>query len=170
MRRASIGERASALVAAFALSGCFTYVPVETAAPGTTVRARLPVERLVEGTRSVAPSVVDVEGEVVSFGDTLVLATESTQMIGNFREITTADTLRVSADRLAVVEERVFSRSRTIGLTAVLTAAAAGLVVAVASTVGGGDDNGGGNGGGEPAASISVGTLGGFLVGLFGGR
>lgn len=169
MRRPTVFDRVVALVGAFALSGCFTYVPVETAPAGTTVRARLPVERSVEGTRAVAPELVNVEGEVVSFGDTLVLATESTQMIGNFREIRTADTLRVSVDRIAVVEERVFSTSRTVGLTALVTAAAVGIALAVVSAAGGGGDGGDGNGGGQTGASISAGTLGGFLAGLFGG-
>lgn len=169
MRRPSVFDRVVTLVGALALSGCFSYVPVETASPGTTVRAKLPIERPVQGSRAVAPEMVDVEGEVVSFGDTLVLATESTQMIGNFREITTADTLRVSADRLAVVEERVFSTSRTVGLTAVLTAGALGIVLAVASVAGGGDDGGNGNGGGGPAASISAGAIGGLVARLFGG-
>jgi hypothetical protein len=169
MRRPSVFDRVVTLIGALALSGCFTYVPVETASPGTTVRARLPVERAVQGTRAVAPEVVDVEGEVVSFGDTLVLATESTQMIGNFREVRTADTLRVSVDRLASVEERVLSKSRTVGFTALATAAAVGIVLAVASVAGGGDDGGNGNGGGGPAASISAGAIGGFVARLFGG-
>ena len=168
MRAASLLERTVALVGAFVLAGCHTYVPVQSAAPGTAVRVRLPVERSVEGTRAVAPEIVDVEGNVVSFGDTLVLATESTQMVGNFREIRTADTLRVSMDRVAVVEERVFSRSRTIGLTALGLAAAAGIVYAVASAGGAGGD-GGGNGGGGNGASISAGDLGGLLVRLLGG-
>jgi hypothetical protein len=169
MARASTFERALCLVGALVLGGCHTYVPVRTAAPGTTVRVRLPIESSVEGNRTPVPEVVDVEGDVVSFGDTLVLATETTQMIGNFREVRTVDTLRVSMDRVAVVEERVFSTGRTVGLTALIVGAAAAIVIAVAGTGGGGDDNGGGNGGNGTGASISAGDLGGFVAKLFGG-
>lgn len=169
MLRSTRLERAVAVLGVFFLTGCHTYVPVETASPGTTVRARLPIQRAVEGTRTVAPEVVDVEGEVVSFGDTLVLATQTTQMVGNFREVRMADTLRVSLDRVAVVEERVFSTSRTVGLTAVVLAAAAGIVLAVAGIGGGGDNPGNGNGGGGTGASISASDLGGILSKLFGG-
>lgn len=169
MLRASWLERAVAVVGVFFLTGCHTYIPVDTAPAGTTVRARLPIEQAVEGSRTMAPEVVDVEGKVVSFGDTLVLATQTTQMVGNFREVRVADTLRVSMGRVAVVEERVFSTGRTIGLTAVVLAAAAGVVVAVAAIGGGGGNPGNGGGGGGPAASISAGDLGGILARLFGG-
>jgi hypothetical protein len=166
MPRASWLERGLAVVGAFMMSGCFTYVPVEAPAPGTTVRARLPVESPVQGGRS-APDVVDVEGDVVSFGDTLVLATESTQMVGNFQEFRTVDTLRVSTNRLASLDERVFSRGRTVGFTALVVAGVVGIALAVSSAAGGGDD-GGNNGGGNPAA-IVVGDLGGILARILGG-
>ena len=158
-------ERAVALVAAFALSGCYTYVPVQAPAPGTEVRVRIPVQSPVEGSNVVA-DMMSVEGEVVSAGDTLVLATENTQTFGNFREVRTQDTLRVSRTRLASLEEKTFSRGRTIGFSALVVAGTVALVLGVAGAVGGGDDDGGGGGPGN-GASI---TVGGWLGRILGGR
>lgn len=167
MRRPSVLDRAVALLGAFALSGCYTYAPVQTPPPGTEVRVRIPVESPVQGS-NVVTDVISVEGEVVTAGDTLVLATETTQTVGNFREVRTLDTLRVSRSRLASLEEKTFSRGRTIGFTALVVAGTAALVLGVAGTVGGSSDDGGGNGGGN-GASITVSELAGILGSIFGG-
>ena len=167
MRSPSSFDRVVALVAAFVLSGCYTYVPVQSPTPGTEVRVRIPVQSPVEGS-SVVSDMLSVEGEVVSAGDTLVLATESTQSFGNFREVRTLDTLRVSRTRLASLEEKTFSRGKTIGFSALVLAGTAALVLAVAGTVGG-SDGGGDGGGGGVGASITPAGLGGLLGRILGG-
>ena len=167
MRVPSALDRMVALVGAFVLSGCYTYVPVQSPPPGTEVRVRIPVQSPVEGS-NVVSDMLAVEGAVVSAGDTLVLATESTQTFGNFREVRTLDTLRVSRTRLASLEQKTFSRGRTIGFSALVLAGTAALVLAVAGTVGGSDGDGGGGGGGVGAA-VTVGGIGGFLGRILGG-
>lgn len=168
MRQSSTVDRIVALVGAFALSGCYTYVPTQSPAPGTEVRVRIPIESPVEGS-NVVTDMLSVEGSVVSSGDTLVLATETTQTFGNFREVRTLDTLRVSRARLASLEEKTFNRGKTIGFTALVVAGTVALVLGVAGTVGGGDDGGNGGNGGGTGTSITVGALGGLVARLFGG-
>lgn len=140
----------------FVLSGCYTYVPIAEVSPGTRVRAQLPVEtRRADGT--VETESVPVDGEVVAFGDSLVLATRTRQQIGNFREVTVEDTLRVARANLSGVEERVFSRSRTVGMTALALAGAVGLILGIGGAVGG--DSGNGNGGGGPVVNLVSGPF-----------
>jgi hypothetical protein len=152
----SLPVRAVALVGAFVLSGCYTYVPATSVAPGSDVRVLLPVEsRRAGGT--VIRETLAVEGTLVSWDDTLRVATETTQQVGNFRQVQQMDTLRVPASEVDAVELREFSRGRTLGLTAAIVGGAALLVTGISQAAGGSDD-GGGNGNGT-SASITVGRF-----------
>jgi hypothetical protein len=148
--------RGTALLSAFVLSGCYTYVPVTSAPVGSPVRVLLPVEtRAPNGavTRGTTP----VEGTLVTFGDSILVATESTQQVGNFRQVSLQDTLRVAANEVDRIELRQFSRGRTAALTTAVVGGAVLAAAGVIQAVGGSDENGG-NGNGT-AASVTVGRL-----------
>lgn len=141
-------------IGAIVMSGCYTYVPVENPAPRTPVRVTVPVNNSVSGVNR-APQNYTLEGTVVSLGDSLTLETETTADMGQFRQVTRVDTVRVARQNLLALDERVYSQSRTIGLSAVIVAGTAALVAGIYSaTVGFGGD--GGNGGGSTTNQISV--------------
>lgn len=160
--------RATALVGAFVLSGCYTYVPISSAPSGTDVRAHLPVETRTAG-GAVTRETIPVEGTVVSFGDSLVLATRATTRVGNFREVVQEDTLRLAVTELSGVEMKEFSRGKTLGFTAIVVGGVALLITGIAAAAGGSDGDGGPGSGGN-GASISAPRILGFFQALAGGR
>lgn len=109
------------------LSGCYTYVPVERPAVGAPVRVKVPVRSTV-GASGGQSEMVSFEGTVVSFGDTLLLGTRATQVVGAHRDFVTVDTIRVRTDQLEDLEERVLSKGRTAAFTAGIVAG--GLLLA----------------------------------------
>lgn len=137
--------RSVPVLAAFVLSGCYNYVPVERPAPGTEVRAQVPMRSTVEGSRR-APELVPFEGRVVSFGDTLRLETRTEQRVGT-RSFVAVDTIRIDAESLAAMEERVFSRGRTAVFTVALAGGVALATWGIASVTGGDEGGKPGNGG-----------------------
>lgn len=137
---------AAALGVAF-LSGCYSYVPVERPAPGTTVRVHVPVRSAVQASNAPAET-IDVEGVVVSDGDSLVIATKNRREFGAFREVIEVDTLRVARSGISLLEQQVFSKSKTYGMTALVTVGTAGVVWALVQAAGGrGGEGAPGNGG-----------------------
>lgn len=141
-------------VGAVVMSGCYTYVPVENPAPRTSVRVTVPVNRSVTGA-NLAPQSYTLEGTVVSLTDSLTLETQTTATMGQFRQVSRVDTVKVARQNLLAIDERVYSQSRTIGLGAVIVAGTAALVAGIYSaTVGFGGD--GGDGGGSTTNQISV--------------
>lgn len=161
MRRDSLTSRVLALFGALLLSGCYTYLPVSSAPPGSPVRVVLPVETRTS-TGAVTRSTLAVEGTLVSAGDTIEVATESTEQVGNFRQVSLLDTLRVPASEVDALELREFSGTRTAVLTGLVTAGAVLILVGIVDSLGGSE--GGDGGGGDPTgASITLGTLGGLL-------
>lgn len=159
--------RAAAALGAFVLSGCYSYIPVTSAPPGSEVRAHLPVETRTAG-GAVTRESLPVEGRVVSFTDSLVLATMLRTQVGNFRQVDQADTLRLSVAELDGVELKEFSRGRTLGFTALVIGGAALVVLGISTVAGGSDDgDGGGNGTG---VSIAAPRLPGIFRILTGGR
>ena len=147
-------------------SGCYTYVPVQNPAPRTEVRLRLPVTGPAQGSRFVTRT-VDIDGRVLAFGDTLILETTRRVQLSPLRELVGQDTLRVGADQIVSVEERVFSRAKTLALTALVVgalAAAVGGIVSASSGSGGG----GPNSGPPPGADVSVGSIFRSLGGVLG--
>jgi len=159
--------RTMAVLGAFVLSGCYTYLPVTAAPRGTEVRAHLPVETRVAG-GATATETIPVEGTVVEFGDSLVLETTARTRVGNFREVTEVDTLRVATAELAGVEVKEFSRNRTLGFTALVVGGTALVIMAITAAAGGSDD--GPPGGGGVGVSVTPSGILGFLGALAGGR
>jgi hypothetical protein len=152
MRPARVVGKVVMVLGAAIMSGCYSYVPVERPTPGTVVRIDVPVRSAVTGSRQ-QPETAALEGTVVSAGDSIVLAMSSTQEIGNFRQIRSADTVRVARADLAGISERSFSKPKTIALTTVITGATVGLAL-VALGVGGGSQGSGPPGNGPGAAII----------------
>lgn len=144
------------VLGAFILCGCYNYVPVERPAPGAEVRAQVPTRSGVEGS-SQAPGLVSFEGWVVSFGDTLRLETRNEQRMGT-RSFVAVDTIRIGAESLAAVEERVFSRSRTAVFTVALAGGVALATWGIASVTGsdGGDKPGNGENTADPPAIFQL--------------
>lgn len=159
--------RGLAVLGAFVLSGCYTYLPVASAPPGSEVRVLLPVESRRAGGVVTRESLA-VEGTLVTWGDSILVATESTQQVGNFRQVSFQDTLRVGSAEVDAVQLREFSRGRTLGFTAVVVGGVLLIAAGITQTLGGGD-GGDGDGNGGTQASITVSRLLHLLKGLGGG-
>jgi hypothetical protein len=126
---------------AMLLAGCFSYLPVETAPPGATVRVRIPVTSAVADPNA-PPRTVSVEGTVLESGDTLVLATETRREYGAFREIVQFDTVRLAPDQRSSVELQGFSKGKSIALGVGIAAGVTGLALVAFGGVFGGDPPG----------------------------
>lgn len=157
MRKTNWFARATLVLGAALMSGCYTYVPVERPTPGETVRIEVPVRSAVAGGRD-REDTASMEGKLVSAGDSIVLEVASTTAIGNFRQVKSLDTLRVARADVSSVATRNFSKPKTIGLTAVIVGATAALAVA-ALDLGGGSDGSGKPGGGTTTGAIRVGPI-----------
>jgi len=118
------------------LTGCYSYVPVERPSPGSTARVLVPLRAGVEGS-TVNDRTIAFEGHVLSSGDSIVMETSNRRELGTFRVLTSVDTVRVAHSGILGVEERVFSKPKTVILTAVVTAGAAGMVMAALKAAGG---------------------------------
>lgn len=137
--------RALSLLPVGLLAGaCYSYVPVAQPTPGTTVRIHVPLTSAASAPNR-APETLDVEGTVLSAGDTLVMVTETRRELGQFRVVSQTDTLRMARTGILSVEEQVFSKPKTFGLTALVTGGAVTLVLLALDAAGGqaGDGNGG---------------------------
>lgn len=146
----------SAVVGAAVLSGCYSYVPVEHPSPGSTVRIQVPLRSAVS--RPNQPDeIVSLEGVVVTAADSIVLEVQNRREFGAFREIRTVDTLRVAQADLTAIDTRIFSRGKTLGLTAAIVGVT-GILAATAFGLGGGSggDDGPGNGNGTTTGSLVV--------------
>lgn len=126
--RPTLRPLALASLGAF-LAGCYNFVPVERPSPGTTVRIEVPLRSAVSDPNR-APETLEVEGTLLSAGDSIVMVTETRRELGTFRVLMETDTLRVARSGILGVEEQVFSRRKTFGLTALVLAGATGVVLA----------------------------------------
>ena len=120
-------RRATLVFGVLVLSGCHTYLPVETPAPGSVARVHVPV-RSALADPGLPPETASVEGVVLEAGDTLVLEVRTRRVIGAFNEFVQENTYRVSRADLLAIEVREFSPGRS----AVLGSAILGGVVFLA--------------------------------------
>lgn len=165
MRHRTRMDRVIAGLGAFLLSGCYTYTPVRTAPVGSEVRAHLPVETRVAGGAATTET-IPVEGRVITFGDSLLIETESHSQVGNFARFNTVDTLRLDPGQLASVELKEFSRGKTLAFTGVVLAGVGLIAAGIVSITGG--SQGGEPGGGNTGTSVTVSGLVGLLRALGG--
>ena len=117
------------LFGALVLSGCHTYLPVETPAPGSVARVHVPV-RSALADPGLPPATASVEGVVLDSGDTLVLEVRTRRVIGAFNEFMQENTYRVSRDEVVSVEVREFSPGRSAVLGSAILGGAVFLAVA----------------------------------------
>ena len=121
-------RRAVVVAGALLLSGCHTYLPVESPAPGSVARVHVPLQSAVS-TPNVPPPTVSVEGTVLSAGDTIVLQVRTRQHFGALQELVRENIYRVPRDEVVAIELREFSRRRSTVLGAVLVAGVATLAL-----------------------------------------
>lgn len=140
-------RRAVPVFGVFVLSGCHTYLPVETPAPGSVARVHVPVRSALVGP-GLPPRTASVEGVVIEAGDTLVLEVRTRRVIGTFNEFVQENTYRVSREDLVAVEVREFSPGRSAVLgSAILTGVAFLAIAALRGETGeAGEKNGNGGG------------------------
>ena len=143
-----VRRRAVLALGCSVLSGCHTYVPVESPVPGSVARVRVPV-RSALADPSLPPDTASVEGIVIEADDTVVLEVRTRRVIGIFDEFLHESTYRVSRDELAAIELREFSPRRSATLA---TAVLGGAAFLAFSAFGGEAGSGGrkpGNGGNQ---------------------
>lgn len=128
-------------------AACYTFVPVESPAPGTTVRANVHVRSALSGSNGTAET-ASVEGMVVSAGDSLVLEARNLVQLGAYRDVVQVDTFRIPSTELASIEEQQFSAPKTIGLSVLIAGGTAFLAATALGLTGG--ESGGGKGGDPP--------------------
>jgi len=151
-------------VALTALAGCHSYVPVQDPSPGMSVRAHVPLRAAVEGGNR-APESMTIDGKVLAAADTLVLETASRRELATGRILSAVDTVRIARTGLVGLDQQVFSKPKTLGLTALVVVGATGLVLAAIEAAGGqeGDD-----GPGDPGTQGAVRVPLRVLTSLFG--
>ncbi|MDE2793935.1 MAG: hypothetical protein OXL34_03865 [Gemmatimonadota bacterium] len=141
---------------ALALSGCHTYLPIESPAPGSVARVHVPVQSAVSNP-NVPPPTVSVEGTVLSAGDTIVLEVQSRQYFGALQEVVQENVYRVARDEVVTIELREFSTRRSVLLGGAVLVGVVGLALAAF----GGEFGEGGNGPDENGGrSFTIGFLG----------
>lgn len=145
--------RAVALPCLLSTTACYVYTPVRDPAPGTIVRAEVPVRSAAQGRGPQGSAVL--EGTVVTSGDSIRIETRNRQQAGFMQEMLLVDTVRVAFDELIRLDERAFSPGRTALLTAGIIAGTALVAMGITSVVGG--DDGGEPGGGDPTQRVGPG-------------
>jgi hypothetical protein len=111
------------MLAGTVLSGCHNYHVVETPSIGSIVRVRVPVTSALDAPNA-APRTTSLEGQVVSVGETLLLATKSSRSYGAYREVVQFDTISLRAEQVSVIEVREFSSRKSVLMGVVITAGA----------------------------------------------
>ena len=128
-------------------SGCYSYVPVEHASPGSIVRVHVPVRSAAQNPNARVET-VQIEGVLLTDQDSIVVETKNQREFGAFRTVMEVDTLRVERSGISAMELQVFSKPKTYGMVALVGVGAAGIVGALVKAAGGtGGDSGAGPGG-----------------------
>ena len=118
-RLLNAGRHAVLLLGVMALSGCFTYFPVESPMPGEIARLHVPVSSAVADP-GAPPETTTVEGTVLETGDTIVVEVQTRREIGAYREFVQENTYRIPRSELVGIEMRELSRGRSVGLGAAI--------------------------------------------------
>ena len=120
------------VMCALATSGCYTYVPVETADPpvGQTLLFHV-TDRGRVGLESFGSGLVRVEGRLTSVSTTeYVMDVLRVTQLDGARSTWSGESVRVDKEFVGQVQRRQLSRTRTLALAGGITA---GLVMLVAS-------------------------------------
>lgn len=147
----------AAVFGALLLSGCHTYLPVQSPAPGSVARVHVPVRSAVSDPNAPAPT-ASVEGTVLSAdGDTIVLEVRTRQHYGALQEVVQENIYRVGLDEVVSIEARELSGRRS----ALLGVGLLGGIGLLALAAFGGDFGQGGDGPDDNGSrSFTIGFLG----------
>lgn len=137
--------------AALCVGACYNYVPRDTPAvvrPGHLVRVELTDAGVVAIAAQVGPGVYRIDGRVTTVNDSVVVLAAQTLVSRrtNVEQYWNGERVTIPRTAVASVQERLLSKSRTVGLVAV----ALGTVIGAAAAFdvnGFGGTGGGGNGG-----------------------
>lgn len=157
----------AALVFLGLLPGCYTYRVADAPAPGAVARVHVPVFSAADDPNE-ARETASVEGIVVEYGDSIVLATTIRREIGAYREVSREDTLRIAVEGTTRIEVREFSRTKSVLMGGVVAGGVA-LLALTALGIEGGDAGDDGSGDGDRSFRVSLAGLVGFLTRLGGG-
>lgn len=102
-----------AVFGALLLSGCHTYLPVQSPTPGAVARVHVPVRSAVTNPNAPAPT-ASVEGTVLSVGDTIVLEVRTRQHFGALQEVVQENVYRVGLDEVVSIEVRELSGRKSV--------------------------------------------------------
>lgn len=156
------------LLGAVLLSGCYRYIPVQTPAPGTVARVRVPVQSAVADPNA-PPETISVEGTILdSAGDTLVLEARLSREISAFQQYVRLDTFRVARAELSSVELKEFSTGRSVALGAGVAGGAALMAWAALGIQGGSDGEGNGDGDGSQGFTVVLSAAARVVLGWLG--
>jgi hypothetical protein len=121
-------------------SGCYSFAPVSSPAPGMDVRARLRVEAAVRRSQEIDEPIRYVDGRVVTAtADEISLDVLIARSQTVFQDIVIRDTITFQLAELEAVLERKLSAKRT-GLFVIGTGVGAFLVVKGISQIVGGNE------------------------------
>lgn len=130
MKTRELGRLFTCVLGAALMAGCHNYLPVERPAIGSTVRVRVPVTSAIADRNTPEGASASIEGQVVSAGDSIVLAVLRRMEYGAYREIVRHDTISIAMADAMTVEEREYSRDKSLTLGLAIAAMAAGFAAA----------------------------------------
>jgi hypothetical protein len=141
-------------VACFVVGGCYSYVPIETAPPGTDIRARLTADAAVRRSQGLDEPILQYHGMVVaSTPDSLMLDMLIARNSSVFQQIEIRDTMSLARSEIQSLMGRRLSLTKSLLVTVATGAAAFGIIKGIDQIVGGtGDDEDGGT----PTARVPV--------------
>ncbi|MCI0436424.1 MAG: hypothetical protein L0271_22725 [Gemmatimonadetes bacterium] len=137
-------DRISVLgVACLVVAGCYVFQPLESASPGTDVRARLTAEAAVRRSQGFDDPILHYDGVVVeSTPDTLALYVLVARSSSTFLPVEIRDTVRLGIMEIQSIMGRQLSATRTALFTVAAGAAAFAVIKGIDAIVGGTDDPG----------------------------
>lgn len=135
------------LLSMLALTGCYSYVPVQSPQPGMEVRARLTADAAVRHSQGLDEPIVRYDGRVVAAdGESVALDVLVARASSAFQDVTIRDTISLKRAELQSVLERKLSKGKSaifaLGMVAAAGAVVAGIDQIVGGTGGEGDDPG----------------------------
>ena len=138
------------LAASLATGGCYAYrqPPAGGVAPGREVHVALTDAGTAAVAPLVGPSVVAINGRLLSSADTgLTLAVSTTEKRSGVEDLWRGEEVLVRREYIGSLQERTLSRPRTLVAGGMLVALSAILYAALGG-VNGSSSSGGGSGGG----------------------
>lgn len=152
----------------FWASGCYSYRPVATATPGSSIRARLTADAAVRRSQGLDEPILHYDGSVVeATEDSITLDVLIARSSSTFQQVEIRDTMRLATTEIQSISARRLSATKSLLVGAAAVAAGVAIVTAIDQIVGGtGDDDDGGT----PTARVPLLRWIGHLETIFGRR